>query len=48
MHPHSSKWLVFGYVVDVVLLGDGQHVVDGPVDDKSRWKRNEQEGEHDG
>ena len=46
--PVVVRRLVFGYVVDIVLLGDGQHIVDGPVDDESRWKRKEQEGEHDG
>ena len=35
-------------MVDIVLLGDGQDIVDGPVDDESGWKRKEQEGEHDG
>ena len=40
--------LVFGDVVDVVLLGDGQDVVNRPVDDESCRKRKEQEGEDNG
>ena len=35
-------------MIDVILLGDGQHIVDGPVYDEPSRERNEQEGEHDG
>src|SRR6478736_4066972 len=36
-----------GATHDEALLGDGEQVVPGPVDDEARWKRPEHEGEDD-
>lgn len=39
---------LFDFTGDVPLLGDGQEVVDYPVEHQSRWKKCEEDRENKG